>query len=66
MLIGLIGGMEIQGCREEVSTTATTPTQTTAPSVQFPETLANGAQADNPKPRRESREKPRNDTKRER
>jgi hypothetical protein len=66
MLIGLICGMEIQGCRDAVPTTAATPTQTTAPTVQSPETLANGAQADNPKPRRESREKPRNYAKRER
>jgi hypothetical protein len=66
MMIGLIGGMEIQGCRDAVPTTAATPTLTTAPTVQSPETLANGTQADDPKPRRESREKPRNGAKRER
>ena len=49
MLIGLVGGAEIQGCRDAVPTTAASPTQTTAPTVQSLETLANGAQADNPK-----------------
>jgi len=53
MLIGLFGGMEIQGCRDAVPTAAATPTQTTVPTVQSPEALANGAQADKPKPRRE-------------
>jgi hypothetical protein len=66
MLIGLFGGMEIQGCRDTVPTTAATPTQITAPTVQSPGTPANGVQADNPKPRRESREKSRDNAMHER
>jgi hypothetical protein len=53
VLIGLFGGMEIQGWRDAVPTTAATPTQTTAPT-------------DNPKLRVKSREKPGIDAKHER
>jgi hypothetical protein len=66
MLIGLFGGIEIQGCRDAVPTAAVTPTQTTAPTVPTPEPRANGALAGNPKQRRESREKARNDASHER
>jgi hypothetical protein len=58
MLIGLFGGMEIQGCRDAARTAATMPTETPEPTIHSPEIPSNGAQADNPKPRGKSREKP--------
>jgi hypothetical protein len=61
MLIGLFGGIEIQGCRDSVAAAAATPTQTAAPSVPNPESQANDAPAGNRKPRRESREQVKSD-----
>jgi hypothetical protein len=58
MLIGLFGGMEIQGCRDAAPTAVTMPTETPVPTAQPPEAPSNGAQADNPKLRGKSREKP--------
>jgi hypothetical protein len=66
MLIGLFGGMEIQGCRDAAPTAATMPTEIPTPTIQSPEIPSNGAQADNPKPRGKSREKPGIDAKHER
>jgi hypothetical protein len=51
MLIGLFGGMEIQGCRDAGPTAVTMPTEAPVPTAQPPEVPSNGAQADNPKPR---------------
>ena len=66
MLIGLFGGIEIQGCRDSVPTAATTPTQTAAPSIPNSEPQANDAPAGNLKSRRESRENARIDAQHER
>jgi hypothetical protein len=57
MLVGLFGGIEIQGCRDAVPTAATTPTQTAAPAVSTPAPQANGTHADRPKAQRHTREK---------
>ena len=61
MLIGLFGGIEIQGCRDSASAAVATPTQTAVPSVPNPEPQANDTPADNLKPRRKSREKARSE-----
>jgi hypothetical protein len=42
MLIGLFGGIEIQGCRDSVPQAAATPTQTAAPSFPSPEPQQDG------------------------
>ena len=57
MLIGLFGGIEIQGCRESAPAAVATPTQTAVPSVPNPEPLANDDPASNLRVRRESRER---------
>jgi hypothetical protein len=66
MLIGLFGGIEIQGCRDSAPAAAVTPTQTAVPSVPNPEPQANDIPASNLKPRRESREKVISDAQHER
>jgi hypothetical protein len=66
MLIGLFGGIEIQGCRDSASVGAATPTQTAMQAIPGPEPQTNGASVGNPKPQRESREKARGDAKHER
>ncbi len=66
MLIGLFGGIEIQGCRDSVPAAVATPTQTAVPSVPNPETLANDDPASKLKSRPESREKVRRDSQHER
>ena len=43
MLVGLFGGIEIQGCRDAVPTAAATPTQAAAPAVLTPAPQENGA-----------------------
>ena len=66
MLIGLFGGIEIQGCRDAIPTAAATPTQTAAPAVPTPEPQANGAPAGRPKAQRHTREKAQGGTDHER
>lgn len=66
MLIGLFGGMEIQGCRDATSTAAATPTQTAAPVVANQESQVGAVPGANPKPQRRSREKARAEAGRER
>jgi hypothetical protein len=66
MLIGLFGGIEIQGCRDSVPPAEAKPTQTAVPSVPNPEPLANDAPASNLRSRRESREKVRSEAQHER
>jgi len=61
MLIGLFGGIEIQGCRDSGSASAAPPTLYPVQPDPGPE-----PQADVPKPRRDSREKARNDAQYER
>jgi hypothetical protein len=61
MLIGLLGGIEIQGCRDSASAAAATPTQTAVPNIPNPEPQASDSPAGNRKPRRERREKARSD-----
>lgn len=65
MLIGLFGGIEIQGCRDAVSTVAATPTPTAVQPVS-PEPQANDVPADGPKPQRRTKEKAKNDAEHER
>ena len=62
MLVGLLGGIEIQGCRDTASGPAASPTQTAVPFVPKSEPQTDGASAGNLKPRRESREKTRSNT----
>ena len=57
MLVGLFGGIEIQGCRDAVPTAAATPTQTAAPAVLAPAPQENGAPDGRPKAQRRTREK---------
>jgi hypothetical protein len=57
MLIGLVGGIEIQGYRDSAPIAVATPTQTAVPSVPNPEPLVNDDPASNLRPRRGSREK---------
>ena len=49
MLVGLFGGIEIQGCRDAVPAAAATPTQTTEPAIPSAEPRANAAPADRQK-----------------
>jgi len=56
MLVGLFGGIEIQGCRDAVPTAAATPTQTAAPAVLAPAPHENGAPDGRPKAQRRTRE----------
>lgn len=65
MLIGLFGGIEIQGCRDSAPAAAVPPTQTAAPPVPNPEPQANDAATRNLNPRRESRGKVRSDAQHE-
>jgi hypothetical protein len=62
MLIGLFGGIEIQGCRESASAEVATPKQTAVPSVSNPEPHANDVPASNLKPRSEGRERVKSST----
>ena len=57
MLIGLFGGIEIQGCRDAVSTAPLTPTQTAEPTVPTPQSVATRVPASSPKPQRRTRAK---------
>jgi hypothetical protein len=57
MLIGLFGGMQIQGCHDAAPTAATMPTETPAPTAQPTEAPSNGAEEDNSKRRGKNREK---------
>ena len=66
MLVGLFGGIEIQGCRDAVPTAAATPTQTAAPAVLAPAPLENGAPDGRPKAQRRTREKAQGGTDHER
>jgi len=66
MLVGLFGGIEIQGCRDAVPTAATTPTQTAAPAVLAPAPHENGAPDGRPKAQRRTREKAQGGTDHER
>jgi hypothetical protein len=59
MLIGLFGGIEIQGCRDSASAAAATPAQTVAPPVANQEPPSGGVSVAGPKPQRRSREKAR-------
>jgi predicted secreted protein len=54
MLIGLFGGIEIQGCRDAASTVVPTPTPTAAQPAS-PEPQANGVSAGGPKPQRRTK-----------
>jgi hypothetical protein len=65
MLIGLFGGIEIQGCRDSAPAAAVPPTQTATPPVPNPEPQANDAATRNLNPRRESRGKVRSDAQHE-
>jgi hypothetical protein len=56
MLIGLFGGIEIQGCRGSAPTAAATSSQTTAPSVANRELQAADDFDAKPKPQQRSRE----------
>ena len=66
MLVGLFGGIEIQGCRDAVPTAAATPTQTAAPAVLAPAPLENDAPDGRPKAQRRTREKAQGGTDHER
>jgi predicted secreted protein len=66
MLIGLFGGLEIQGWRDAAPTAAATPSQTVAPSPVGQETQANGVSGTRPKQQQRSRERPRRDSGHER
>jgi hypothetical protein len=66
MLVGLFGGIEIQGCRDAVPTAAATPTHTAAPAVLAPAPLENGAPDGRPKAQRRTREKAQGGTDHER
>ncbi len=66
MLIGLFGGIEIQGCRDSAPGVAAMPTQSAPPSVPNPEPQASDIPDRSVKPRRESREKAKNDAQHER
>ena len=66
MLVGLFGGIEIQGCRDAVPTAAATPTQTAAPAVLAPAPHENGAPDGRPKAQRRTREKAQGGTDHER
>ena len=66
MLVGLFGGIEIQGCRDAVPTAAATPTQTAAPAVLAPAPQENGAPDGRPKAQRRTREKAQGGTDHER
>jgi hypothetical protein len=66
LLIGLFGGMEIQNWRDAVPTTAGTPSQTTAPTVQSNATPTNGTPAGGLKVRPQSRKESTNQDKHER
>jgi hypothetical protein len=65
MLIGVFGGIEIQGCRDAVSTAAPTPTPT-AVQPASPEPQASGVSAGGPKPQRRTKEKTKSDAEHER
>jgi len=62
LLIGLFGGMEIQGYRDA----APTPSQTVAPFPVGQETQANGVSGTRPTQQQRSRERPRSDSDHER
>ena len=66
MLVGLFGGIEIQGCRDAVPTAAATPTQTAAPAVLAPAPQENGVPDGRPKAQRRTREKAQGGTDHER
>ncbi len=66
MLVGLFGGIKIQGCRDAVPTAAATPTQTAAPAVLAPAPQENGAPDGRPKAQRRTREKAQGGTDHER
>ncbi len=66
MLVGLFGGIEIQGCRDAVPTAAATPTQAAAPAVFAPAPEENGAPDGRPKAQRRTREKAQGGTDHER
>lgn len=54
MLIGLFGGMEIQGCRDSASSAATVSTQSTVPTVPNPPPKSDDAAVENPNQRTHS------------
>jgi hypothetical protein len=62
MLIGLFGGIEIQGCRDAVPTAASTPTQPAAPAAPPPEPQTNGTPDGRPKAQRHAKEKAQDST----
>jgi hypothetical protein len=66
MLIGLFGGMEIQGCRDAAPTAAATPSQTVASPVASQEPQTSGVSGANPKPQQRTRGKARSESGRER
>lgn len=57
MLIGLFGGIEIQGCRDATPTAAATPMPTAIPTVPNAESQANGVPTGGPKPQHRAKEK---------
>jgi hypothetical protein len=66
MLVGLFGGIEIQGCRDAVPTAAATPTQAATPAVLTPAPQENGAPDGRPKAQRRAIEKAQGGTDHER
>jgi hypothetical protein len=66
MLIGLFGGIEIQGCRDAVPTAEATPTPSAVQPVPNLEPQPSGMPSGSPNAQRRSREKARNDAKQER
>jgi hypothetical protein len=61
MLIGLFGGMEIQGSRDAAPTATATPSQTIAPPVASQEPQTSGVSGAHPKPQHRTRGKARSE-----
>jgi hypothetical protein len=66
MLIGLVGGIEIQGCRDSGSAATASPTSPVVQPTSGMEPQANGVSAGSLKARHDSRVRPRNDPEHER
>ncbi len=65
MLIGLFGGMEIQGCRDASPTAIATPSHAVAPPVPRQEPQTGGASGASPKPQQRTQKGARAETSRE-
>jgi len=50
LLVGMFGGMEIQGCRDSASSAETIPTQSATPTIPPPPPRPDGSGVENPNP----------------